>query len=326
MESSDEFEDAPELPKPLLQPRQMPSDLPTSLNDRRSVPVFSQETEIYDAWAGQSQFLTTPVPARPVNFNLALDDPSYGDDGDLRASDHRFEEMLASQARLKLNDDVDMEDGGVEAVLKDKSLSEAQKRETLQSTFSMAASNGQTERIRSFLDGPAKEYIGLNAPDSEGTPPLIYASCFGHSEVVEALLEAGANINAQDKNQWSALMWAMTNRHKGIAKLLLDNGADADVKSSTGRTAHDFLAPNSEMSEYLHESGYSIGNAGVKDGDADAGDWYNAGMNAEERFEEELQENEMRRRMMMESAVNLEVDLGNLGLDEQPEVRLPSLH
>jgi hypothetical protein len=219
-------------------------------------------------------------------------------------------QMMASQARLKLDDD----GSGAEAILGDTSLSEPAKRETLQGMFTMAASNGQLDRVRSFLDGPAKSWVDLDAVDSEGTPPLIYASCFGHQEVVKALLDAGANVNKQDKNQWSALMWAMTNRHKGIAKLLLDHGADPDVKSSTGRTAHDFLAPNSEMSDYLHESGYSIGNAGVGD------DFYNAGM-AEDRFEEELAENEMRRRMMMESAINLEVDLGNLGMDEQPEVR-----
>jgi hypothetical protein len=29
--------------------------------------------------------------------------------------------------------------------------------------------------------------------------------------------------------------------------------------------------------------------------------------------------------MMMESAINLEVDLGNLGLDEQPEVKGSSI-
>jgi len=36
-----------------------------------------------------------------------------------------------------------------------------------------------------------------------------------------------------------------------------------------------------------------------------------------------MQENDMKRRMMMESAINLEVDLGNLGLDEKPDVRDP---
>ena len=31
----------------------MPSDLPTSLNDRRPVTIMSEETEIYDAWQGE---------------------------------------------------------------------------------------------------------------------------------------------------------------------------------------------------------------------------------------------------------------------------------
>lgn len=132
--------------------------------------------------------------------------------------------------------------------------------------------------------------------------------------MVSALIEAGANVDKQDRNQWSSLMWAMTNRHKNIAKMLLDNGASPEVKSSSGRTAFDFVAPNSEISDYLHESGYHIGNVGVGD------DFYDTGF-SQDRFEEEMAENEMKRRMMMESAINLEVDLSSLGLDEQPEVR-----
>jgi len=107
----------------------------------------------------------------------------------------------------------------------------------------------------------------------------------------------------------------MTNRHKDIVKLLLDNGASTEVKSLGGRTAFDFVEPNSEISDYLYESGYSIGNAGVSD------DFYNSGF-SQDRFEQEMQENDMKRRMMMESAFNLEVDIGNLGLDETPEVSL----
>jgi hypothetical protein len=109
-------------------------------------------------------------------------------------------------------------------------------------------------------------------------------------------------------------MWAMTNRHKGIAKSLLDHGASPEVKSSSGRTAFDFVAPDSEISGYLHDSGYHIGSVGVTD------DFYNPGF-SQDRFEEEMAENELRRRMMMESARDLEVDLGNVGLDDQPEVR-----
>ena len=61
---------------------------------------------------------------------------------------------------------------------------------------------------------------------------------------MQALIDAGADVDKQDRNNWSALMWAMTNRHKGIAKLLLDSGASAEAKTSSGRTAFDFVAPD----------------------------------------------------------------------------------
>ncbi|OCK81993.1 hypothetical protein K432DRAFT_294232 [Lepidopterella palustris CBS 459.81] len=298
-------------PKP--QPRALPDDLPRSLDDRRNVPmIIGDETEMYDAWQGQSQFLTTPIPARPLSFNLSLDDPSYGDDHAMQRledSDSRLVQMLATQARLKSDNPA----AGDEAkVVADEKLSDEEKREALQGLLNLAASNGDVERVQRLVNGNAKEYIDVNAHDADGTPPLIYASCFGHEDVVAALLSAGADVDRQDRNQWSSLMWAMTNRHKGIAKLLLDHGASPEVKSSSGRTAFDFVEPNSEISEYLHESGYTIGNVGVSD------DFYNSGF-SQDRFEEEMAENEMKRRMMMESAINLEVDLGNLGLDEQPE-------
>lgn len=136
----------------------------------------------------------------------------------------------------------------------------------------------------------------------------------GHEAVVQALIKAGVDVDKQDRNRWSALMWAMTNRHKSIAKLLLDNGASQDAKTSSGRTAADFLAPDSDMSSYLHSNGYNIGSAGMGDDD-----FYQPGF-SQDRFEEELMESELRRRMMMESARDLEVDLGNVGIDDQPEV------
>ncbi|EFW98578.1 dil and ankyrin domain containing protein [Grosmannia clavigera kw1407] len=293
--------------------RALPEDLPKSLYDRRQpLANLVPETEYYDGWQGQSQFLTSPILAKPLGFGeLTLNDPDYGEDVTKSAtadSDTRLMEMLAAQAAHASGGAVEDE----EAVANSISLSDEEKRATLQRALNMAASNGNVEQVRRLLKGRTRRFMDVNAEDEDGTPPLIYASCFGHEAVVQALIEAGADVDRQDRNAWSALMWAMTNRHKGIAKLLLDNGASTEAKTSSGRTAFDFVAPDSEMSYYLHDSGYNIGNAGVTD------DFYNPGF-SQDRFEEEMAENEMRRRMMMESARDLEVDLGNVGIDDQPE-------
>lgn len=42
------FREEEEVKKPVA----LPDDLPKSLDDRKSVPSFAQETEMYDAWQG----------------------------------------------------------------------------------------------------------------------------------------------------------------------------------------------------------------------------------------------------------------------------------
>lgn len=255
--------------------------------------------------------MSPPPISKPLNFNLSLHEPDDGDAfaRDFGNDDARVAQMLAAQARKS---EIDSGEAEEDDIVQDEKLSRDQKSKLLQDFLFIAASNGDSKRVQRLVRGSASDLVDLDAVDGEGTPPLVYASCFGHKDVVLSLINAGATVDNQDRNQWTALMWAMTNKHKDIAKILLDHGASTDVKSSSGRTALDFVPPNSEMSDFLQHSGYSIGNAGVTD------DFYNAGF-SQDKFEEELAENEMRRRMMMESAINLEVDLGNLGLDEQPE-------
>ena len=271
------------------------------------------------------------MPVSPLAFKLSLDDHgldagTFGNGVD--NSDARLMEMLAAQAAhrgegLAPEDEI--------SIAREGKLSANEKRVMLQKSLHMAASNGDADRVNRLVQSEAKQFIDVNGADEEGTAPLIYASCFvgailvmeelnsrliseqGHEEVVSILLEAGAQVDRQDRNQWTALMWAMTNRHKTIAKILLDYGASPDVKSSSGRTASDFAAPNSEMSEYLHEKGYNIGDVGIGD------DFYDSGF-SRDRFEQEMEENETNRRMLMESSYVLEVDLSSIGLDERPEV------
>ena len=325
------FEDAPEeAPQPRT--LELPSDLPKSLDDRQPIRHYGAETEMYDAWQGmgneslivysppgffanvqigQSQFLSSPLPSQPLAFNLSLED-NEDEDASARAlqeNDTRLMQMLAAQTAHRTDGSAP---GNEEAIASDEKLSDPEKKHMLQKSFHNAASNGDVEQVIRLLHGPVRQHIDLNGPDEEGTAPIIYASCFGHQDVVLALLEAGAEVDRQDNNQWTPLMWAMTNRHKDIAKMLLDNNASPTIKSSSGRTAFDFAAPNSEISDFLNQNGYSIGDIGVED------DFYDGGF-SQDRFEQEMEESEMKRRMMMESSMNLEVDLSSLGMDERPE-------
>lgn len=263
---------------------------------------------------GSSQYITAPTPAKPLSFDLHLDTPAYDDEetfARIQDGESRLMEMVAAQAHHR-------EDGSPgqdeDAIATDENLAHEEKQDILQKSLNMAASNGDVARIKKLVGGRAKQYVDVNKPDEEGTVPLIYASCFGHFEVVAALLDAGVVVDRQDRNQWSALMWAMTNRHKHISKLLLDHGADPDIRSSSGGTALDFVQPGSDFSHFLNENGYHFGGSTMED------DFYNSGF-SQDRFEEEMAENEMKRRMLMqESATNLEVDLSTLGFDENIDV------
>lgn len=143
---------------------------------------------------GQSQYLSTPITAKPLDFNLALEDRSndkeskrynnnnYLDRGDnddtttrLEDSDARLMEMLAAQAAHR---EVDAAGAGEDEIATDDQMSVEEKRDLLQKSLNMAASNGDVERVRKLVGGKARDYIDVNMPDEEGTVPLIYASCF----------------------------------------------------------------------------------------------------------------------------------------------------
>jgi len=107
---------------------------------------------------------------------LTLNDPNYDQDltRGIPDSDTRLMEMLAAQAAHSAGPGFDDED----AIATNDKLTDDEKREMLQRALHMAASNGNTEQVAKLLSGKAKEYVDVNAPDEDGTPPLIYASCF----------------------------------------------------------------------------------------------------------------------------------------------------
>jgi ankyrin repeat protein len=51
----------------------------------------------------------------------------------------------------------------------------------------------------------------------------------GHLNIVEKLIDVGAEVNAKDKNGATALMWAALNGYFPILEKLIEKGADPDV-------------------------------------------------------------------------------------------------
>jgi hypothetical protein len=105
-----------------------------------------------------------------------------------------------------------------------------------------AAADGDTAKIKALLKAGANAEIMIHHKGANGAArnPLIMAACKGHTAAVEALLQFDANsLNAKDSHGFTALMHATIEGHSDVIDALLLAGADAHVKSSTGQTAAD---------------------------------------------------------------------------------------
>jgi len=94
-----------------------------------------------------------------------------------------------------------------------------------------AAADGNIEKVRSLLnDGAEPDWDG-----PRGFTSLIVAASRGHKEVVQLLIKAGANVNADAS--WTALTFAADRGNESMVKLLLDSGAYIDLSMPGGYSA-----------------------------------------------------------------------------------------
>lgn len=68
--------------------------------------------------------------------------------------------------------------------------------------------------------------IDLNHLDSEERTPLHLASALGLEEIVTRLIQAKANVDAQDNKGWTPLHHAIHSGHVKVVQILINNGAN----------------------------------------------------------------------------------------------------
>ncbi len=112
-----------------------------------------------------------------------------------------------------------------------------------------AREGDNSPRVRTLLDAGAD----ANATNRRGHAVLLYSAAVGDAESVQALIEAGAQVdwnNSMGGETWTPLMYAARGGHKVTVRLLLEANADVNAERR-GTTAlkiarsqgHSYLEP-----------------------------------------------------------------------------------
>jgi len=125
------------------------------------------------------------------------------------------------------------------------------------STMLQATHRGMEKVVKVLLEKhnamPEKKEGFVDGPSDEGITPLIAASSEGHSTIVPLLLNAGADVNAVDKDGTTALMAASARGHIECVEKLLETKADTNAQNVDGHTALMFAFNGKNQVETLWE-------------------------------------------------------------------------
>ena len=97
-----------------------------------------------------------------------------------------------------------------------------------------AIESGRARAVQALLASG----VDPNRPPVAGyPPPVTVASALGHVDIVRALLEQGARVDAPDAHGRTALMLAADNGEVEVVRLLAEKGANLNATNDRGQTA-----------------------------------------------------------------------------------------
>ncbi|MEQ8821479.1 MAG: ankyrin repeat domain-containing protein [Sumerlaeia bacterium] len=130
-----------------------------------------------------------------------------------------------------------------------------------------AERDGNAETIRVLIEGGAAVDQAMTKNYYAGQTALFFAVARLRDDVVEALLECGANANHRDHQDRTPLLWMAelaayqvemgpTSPSRRVAELLLEAGCDPNLKNRRGYTIHDadYSFLNREFATFLSQT------------------------------------------------------------------------
>ncbi len=117
----------------------------------------------------------------------------------------------------------------------DPSLAKSTDNDLKETALGAASFSGKKEICEALIKAGAD----VNAHDSFGITPLIGPARTGHPDVIELLLNAKADINGVNTSGETALHYAARYKQVEAAKLLIARGANRALKDKSGKTALD---------------------------------------------------------------------------------------